>query len=409
MKMLFRATVSVVAFVLLGVKGLLHVRTSTRAVVPSCTRLFGVGGLPMPAPAALNSGAQKKMYDDLVAAQTRRANLEKELLGPPVNMVATNVAADVAKPASGTGFSAKNAKTLLAEALAKVLQKDGVIRIDGGLCAETAEALRIHILTELESDRASIAAGALRAEDVLGTELDRKSRTDYLLSFGPPTKAAAATAARPHPVAAALNELFGDNGKLRLLYETIITKKGLLYELACMTTFPGSDRQVIHSDYAYQDEPALYSIFVALQDVTMAMGPTTFLPGTNNRADANRFKDKGTFDDYLQNKTPHVALLKAGDLVCYDPRVLHCGAENQPDSGNVRAMFTVGFRNPRVTKDFGWKGSLRTAYSQKITLGDVTAALSGYDASSARHDPFAKWGNGLWVVDGKGGKGRALI
>jgi hypothetical protein len=42
-------------------------------------------------------------------------------------------------------------------------------------------------------------------------------------------------------------------------------------------------------------------------------------------------------------------------------------------------------------------------------LGDVTAALSGYDASSARHDPFAKWGNGLWVVDGKGGKGRALI
>lgn len=286
-----------------------------------------------------------------------------------------------------------------------MLKKDGVIRVDGGLTTGTAEALRTHILTELEANRAEIASGTLRAEDVLGTELDRKSRTDYLLSFGPPTDPATASPACPHPVAAALNELFGDNGKLRQLYETIVTKKGLLYELACMTTYPGSDRQAIHSDYAYQDEPALYSIFVALQDVTMAMGPTTFLPGTNTRADAARFKDKATFDDYLRNKTPRVALLKAGDLVCYDPRVLHCGAENQPDSGTVRAMFTVGFRNPRFTKDFGWKGSLRTAYSQKIAFGDVTSALSGYNPATARQDPFAKWGNGMWAVNGKGGKG----
>ena len=58
-----------------------------------------------------------------------------------------------------------------------------------------------------------------------------------------------------------------------------------------------------------------------------------------------------------------------GDLIVYDPRVLHCGSENQPNSGDtepvtggVRAMFTVGFRNPKVTGDFGFKGSLRTAY-----------------------------------------------
>lgn len=106
---MLRATVCVVACMFLAVEGL-RLRAVPRAIVGSTTRLFGVGGLSMPAP--LPSSAQKKMYEDLIAAQTRRANLEKELLGPPVPMEATDVAASVAKPASGTGFSAKNSKTL---------------------------------------------------------------------------------------------------------------------------------------------------------------------------------------------------------------------------------------------------------------------------------------------------------
>jgi hypothetical protein len=149
----------------------------------------------------------------------------------------------------------------------------------------------------------------------------------------------------------------------------------------------------------------------------------------------------------------------------YDPRVLHCGSENQPSSGEgeasrgVRAMFTVGFRNPKVTGDFGFKGSLRTAYrwvwsvyhkllrsysevtqklqtisfppyihtpfltpilsplsylynttilplirpcpdSDKITFGDLTSILNGYKPGGK--DPFEKMGNGLWDVDVKG-------
>ena len=52
--------------------------------------------------------------------------------------------------------------------------------------------------------------------------------------------------------------------------------------------------------------------------------------------DHKRWKDKPTFDEYLSSKTPYVALLKAGDLIVYDPRILHCGAENEPTSGNTR-------------------------------------------------------------------------
>ena len=42
----------------------------------------------------------------------------------------------------------------------------------------------------------------------------------------------------------------------------------------------------------------------------------------------------------------------------YDPRVLHCGAENVPLGGATRAMFNVGFRNPKFGNgDFGYKGT----------------------------------------------------
>ena len=181
-----------------------------------------------------------------------------------------------------------------------------------------------------------------------------------------------------------------------------------------MVTEPGADRQMVHADMPYQTEPPLYSIFCALQDVTLAMGPTMFLKGTNTQEGHRQWRQKSTFDDYLTDSKPFVALLKAGDLIVYDPRILHCGCENQPDSGNIRAMFNVGFRKPKFgSGDFGYKGSLRTGYTDKITFGDIIQCLSGYQQqkvgptqkqkspakksnnSKAQKDPFQHYGNGL--------------
>lgn len=47
-----------------------------------------------------------------------------------------------------------------------------------------------------------------------------------------------------------------------------------------MITDPGSDRQCIHSDIPFHNDPQIYSAFVALQDITVDMGPTEFLPAT---------------------------------------------------------------------------------------------------------------------------------
>ena len=61
-------------------------------------------------------------------------------------------------------------------------------------------------------------------------------------------------------------------------------------------------------------------------------------------------------------------------------------------------MFNVGFRNPKFLGDFGYKGSLRTGYSDHITFGDLIGCLDGFKENSKR-DPFEKFGNGLFVVD----------
>ena len=364
------------------------------------TRLFGTGtSSGFYAASDLSSTAITRLSSDQQSGATRRANTERDLLLPGVELQETNVQHKVLKPSS-----TKTAKQLMADEWAKVLKSDGVIRLNNCVSKETCTALRAHILREMALSNEDIKQGLIGAREVHGMELERKSRHDYLMSMGPPTpprtaphptnhpnslnpsdaqehppdgsgedEAALLSVIGPHPVATALHELFGDHGSLRQLYEIIVTKKGVLFELASMTTRPGADRQVIHADMPYQKIPPLYTIFCALQDVSFAMGPTVFLPKTNNLEDnlklQNKMKDPAAWDAYLAKKTPHFACLKQGDLIVYDPRVLHCGSENQPTSGEtepvtggVRAMFTVGFRNPKVTGDFGFKGSLRTAY-----------------------------------------------
>ena len=240
------------------------------------TRLFGTG---VGTSDVVIAGANKRLYQDHIAATTRRANIEKTLLQPVKEMTETDVKSKVSKPASGTGFSSKNSKSLQAEEWAKVLKSNGVIRLDNCLQKDTTKMLRDHVLSSMAKSKEEILKGEVGAREVLGMELERKYRDDYLMSFAPPAVEPGGTYS--HPMAIALNELFGDNGKLRQLYEIIVTKKGILYELAAMVTEPGADRQMIHADMPYQTEPPLYSIFCALQDISLEMGPTVFLPGTN--------------------------------------------------------------------------------------------------------------------------------
>ena len=57
----------------------------------------------------------------------------------------------------------------------------------------------------------------------------------------------------------------------------------LFKELSVLISDPGAPRQQLHPDNAYQTICPLYTVFIALQDITTEMGPTVFLPRTNTQ------------------------------------------------------------------------------------------------------------------------------
>ena len=112
-------------------------------------------------------------------------------------------------------------------------------------------------------------------------------------------------------MADALQEVLGRSGTLRPLYEKLVTLDGEFYELASVITDPGSLRQQIHPDLPFRSQAPLYVTFLALQDVTADMGPTTFLPGTHTAA-ASRIFHGGSME--LRNQQLQEVRGSPGDL-----------------------------------------------------------------------------------------------
>jgi Phytanoyl-CoA dioxygenase (PhyH) len=198
-----------------------------------------------------------------------------------------------------------------------------------------------------------------------------------------------------HVLAEALLEILGKEGTTPDLYQSLVTAEGEFYELAGIITNPGSYRQMIHPDLPYQVEAPLYVVFLALQDVTDEMGPTSFLLKTNTAKAIDIFdsRDMDAKDEQLVNADCRMATLKKGDAVVFDARVLHCGGANDQQNGSTRVMLNFSFRNPKVKGDMGYKGSMMPGYVGAMKLSDVSEALARY--SEGELDPFSKYGNGL--------------
>lgn len=161
----------------------------------------------------------------------------------------------------------------------------------------------------------------------------------------------------------------------------------------------GSQRQVIHPDTPFIDGkgPVLYTCFIALQDVTLDMGPTTWLPRTHTKEVHDAFTAGTESKDELLKKQPAVlGLLPKGSCGIFDSRLLHCGSANRSsDTSKSRALFYFSFKNPTV----GYTGnpaSIRAELgSAEITLGALMDDL----------DLFGK-GEGSPLIDMLGTKMR---
>lgn len=361
-----------------------------------------------------SAAAQDLLYQDQQDAMLRRAIHEQELLSQ--NKKVKELLAPKVKakpPKAGTGFGGGSSNKInmdpavrLAAEMAKVVHKEGVLRVNNVLTEETTDNLRKYVLEQQELAADATERDVTTSRTFYGVENRRKNRCDLQLSLLRGGFAAdcsksdsdnANATYETFALADALQELLGKDGTLRHLYENLVTPDGEFYELAAVITDPGSNRQTVHPDLPYQAKAPLYVIFLALQDVTVEMGPTSFLLRTHTSKANDIFNsgDKSQKDNQLLKSDCRLSTLKKGDAVMFDARTLHCGNANEEEDkgGRTRALFNFSFRNPEVQGDLGYKGSIRPGYEGAMSLKDVSDAMAAY--GSGDEDPFAKYGNGI--------------
>lgn len=354
---------------------------------------------------SLQSSASEMLYQDQQDAMLRRAIHEEELLSEkskPKELQAAKIKAG--PPKSGTGFADKGAmdpSARLAAEHAKIVKRDGVLRMNNVLSPEVADKLRQYLLDQQTLVEKETKNNPQASKVYYGVEQTRKNRADMHLSLTKGgmkrtdgTSGGETQPENEHVLAEALKELLSSDGTLRPIYEALVSQEGEFYELAGIITKPGSYRQMIHPDLPFQDDAPLYVIFLALQDVTEEMGPTSFLLKSHGKQAIDIFDggDMEAKDDQLRMADCRFATLSKGAAVLFDARVLHCGGANDIDKGATRVMLNFSFRNPKVQGDIGYKGSMMPGYVGAMTLGDVSEALDRY--KEGEEDPFASYGDG---------------
>lgn len=244
----------------------------------------------------------------------RLAEEQRELLTDRLRAMPPPLAVCGARVAASAGGAT-------ASETAAALQRDGVVILRSVVSAPLCDALKY-----------DVDARAERARRKLGASL---RRVDALLDFEGPARDAAIQAAGPGGVAAVLERVCDATADARLV------------EFSVLSTEPGADRQVLHPDArADASHAPLYSVFIALQDVTPEMGPTCFIPGTHS-AESHAAFPAGPLSDsaraLLRASRPFDAPLRKGDAALYDARTFHGGGRNDPDAGARRGLLTLTF------------------------------------------------------------------
>jgi hypothetical protein len=163
-----------------------------------------------------------------------------------------------AKPKGKAKAAKKSRGARKQSALAASMAAQGVVRIDGALTPQTAEALRHFVDAEKRRAEQEVADGTHDFDSRFADLVLVSNRSDFLL----PLRGA---------VVDALQELLGRGSTLGPLVEELMGEDGVLQEIACLISYPGSQQQPLHPDTPYSSPPSLYATFIALQDVDEEM------------------------------------------------------------------------------------------------------------------------------------------
>ncbi|KAL7492701.1 hypothetical protein ACHAWT_004521 [Skeletonema menzelii] len=323
---------------------------------------------------ALNAGTDVSdlLYQEQEKIIVQRGELEETFVTKTKPLEASKIKIRGAGKAGGFGKASSSTKAstkVEGKAYAKILKKEGVLRLDNVLSPSTADALRTYLYNLRAQSEQEVADGTVQPIERYANVLLRHNRCDLTIPLGTEEIVTKALneALRKSPVGGTIESIFGDGA--------------ILHEFSCLMSDVGSQRQVIHPDTPFVDGkgPVLYTCFIALQDVTMDMGPTTWLPRTHTKEAHVAFKDIYDKDELIKNQPAVLGLLPKGSCGIFDSRLLHCGTANRSNEGLSRALFYFSFKNPEV----GYTGnpaSIRLELGKEnIPLGKLVSDLESFE------------------------------
>jgi len=271
------------------------------------------------------------------------------------------------------------------------LERDGVVKIESALSPDLSDAIRYYI----EDQKILAWFSGMEGEEVAAYrefygQRHRENNCELQLSVlrggfaGDNAKNVSDT--ERHILADVLEEVIGANGTLSSLLDSLVTSNGELFELTALVTDPGNDanqtaiESVLPAQGRNTNPAPLYSIALALQDIDVNMGPTTFFLNTHT-------------SESPQNSERRISTMKKGDAIVYDARISSSYGTNDAQTGSTSMMLNISFRNPKTQVDMGYVGSLRQEYRGAVNLGDLKGSLSAYVNGDG--DAFKKYGDGI--------------
>lgn len=307
------------------------------------------------------------LYQEQEKLLVQRGELEESLVNA-ISLEASKVKVRGTGKAGGFGKSSSprvGPDKAEGKPYAKILRKEGVIRIDNVLSESTADALREYLYDLRCMSESDVKEGKIQPIQRFADVLLKHNRCDLTVPLGDQIVSTALYESMcKSPVGSIILSEFG--------------KSATLHELSCLMSDSGSQRQVIHPDTPFIEgkNAVLYTCFIALQDITLDMGPTTWLPRTNTKDAHEIFRDQSGADkDDFISKTPAVlGTLRKGSAAVFDSRTLHCGTANRSDKS--RALFYFSFKSPKLAGSTGNPASIRRELGDaRVTLGDLTSDL----------------------------------
>jgi len=275
----------------------------------------------------------------------------------------------------------------------QTLSVRGVSRVNSAISKDTALEMQHYIdhylMESIKAVESFLEPRAWRFANVL----EKENRWDLLLPFDDDndvdpihisTNAEDGERSKSTIVVKCLNEALGEGGTIGPIIEELLGPHAKLYELACLISDSGSNRQEIHPDIVYQPDGKirLIACFLSLQDIDATMGPTVFIPDTVTEYHHRAINNEDMANEMLSTIPSVISTLDIGDASLYNPMLLHAGGGNvSKNPQRRRRLFYFTFLNPEFddpSHDFN-PGSIRPDLKKRgLDLAGVRESLKTY-------------------------------